>query len=277
MIHKLTDSKYEMIVDYSVKDSLKSFKEEVLDELYKIHQQQGEMPVLYSGGMDSTFILRCLQELGISIRTVSFSFSKDNSDHDCTLVKNKCKKYGVKDPEFFYFEKEKFFNHLFFLVNEKNITYPMPHGYLMDHFLTEIPLRKYHTGLQAEFKYKGGRVMMPPGPVMIKTNHPDRLFTFTSDRTFLSYFKNSLFVNNHKKFNPYIPDRGEDVWFIRDLIYQECFPDMVKEEKLKYPVWRDYLMLPFYNVIEPSLGKRKNYVIPPCYFSGEFLVKMVSS
>ena len=58
---------YNIDIDYSVKDTLKTFKEEVLDELYAQYSLHGNMPVMFSGGMDSTFIVRSLIELGIFV------------------------------------------------------------------------------------------------------------------------------------------------------------------------------------------------------------------
>lgn len=276
MEHILTEDSYEMIVDYSVAGSLKSFKEEVLEELYRVHQQQGEMPLLFSGGMDSTFILRCMQELGVNVRTVSFSFTKDNSDYDCELVKRKCKKYGLSDPEFFYMDEDKFYDHLYFLVNERNVVYPMLHGFFMDHFLTENPSEKFYTGMQGEFKLSKGNIVMPAGPIMVKRNFPNTLYCFTTDRTFLSYFKHPAFVNNFRKQNPYLRGFNEDRWFIRDLIYQDCFPDMEKEDKLIDNNWRNYIKNFYYNSVQPVLALKKSAMIQPCYFSAEFLVNLVN-
>ena len=276
MIHNLTDNNYEMIIDYSVKDSLKSFKEEVLDELYRVHLQQGEMPLLYSGGMDSTLILRSLQELGVKVKTLSFSFTADNSDIECELVKNRCKKYGIENPEFFYFEKNKFFDHINKLRIEENIVYPALHGFLMDYCVRNSQYDQFYCGMHCEYKLSEGKILMPPMPAFFKKLYPNKTFGFTTDRTFLSYFKHPQFIMNYKKDIPKLPFAGEDVWYVRDLIYMDCYPDIersLKNFSAQHNSYRDYITGPFlrnhYTYV--PIG----YKAPqPCVFDPEFLINV---
>ncbi|CAB5222029.1 hypothetical protein UFOVP242_243 [uncultured Caudovirales phage] len=281
MIHNLISiNKYEIKLDYTVKDSLKSFKEEVLDELYRVYKLNGDIPLLYSGGMDSTFILRSLQELGISPRIVSFSFTEDNSDFDCELVKAKCKKYDVRPPEFFYIDGNKIQEHVEYLVEERDIAYPMLHGFFMDYFLSVNKDEKYFTGMSGEFKLKSGKIVLPYGPLMVKQNNPDRLFCFTSDRTFLSYFKHKQFIANYKNPNPLMANGQEDQWYIRDLIYMDCYPDMEREIKNLPNTWRYHITTPFYKNVVPYLTERYPLLYNPrcwitqCEFDPEFLVNL---
>lgn len=281
MIHNLVSiNKYEIKLDYTVVDSLKSFKEEVLDELYRIYKLNGDMPLLYSGGMDSTFILRSLQELGISPRTISFSFTEDNSDFDCELVKAKCKKYDVRPPEFFYIDGNALQDHVRYLVEEKDIAYPMLHGFYMDYFLNTLKYEKFFTGMSGEFKLKNGKVIMPYGPLMVMQNNPGRLFCFTTDRTFLSYFKHEKFIANYKTPNPLTETGAEDQWYIRDLIYMDCYPDMEREVKNLPNPWRDHITTPFYKNVVPYLTERYPLLYNPrcwitqCEFDADFLVNV---
>ena len=264
-----------MIIDYSVKDSLKSFKQEVLDELYRVHLQQGEMPLLFSGGMDGTFILRSLQELGVKVKTLSFSFSKDNDDFECQLVKKRCKQYGIENPEFFYFDDKKFFKHINALRSEKNIVYPAIHGFLMDYCVNDSQYDKFYCGMSCEYKLIQGKIVMPPMPQLFKKYNPNKTFGFTTDRTFLSYFKHPLFVSNYKKSNPPMYDGSEDKWYVRDLIYMDCFPDIERSTKNFTDIWtsRNHIAIPFI--------EHKKYYMPPSYeaptpsvFDPEFLVNV---
>jgi hypothetical protein len=273
----ITINEYKINLDYSVVNSLKPFKEEVLDELYDTHKLQGEMPVLFSGGMDSTFIVRSLMELGLRPRTVSFSFSKNNDDYECELAKSKCKKYGLVPPEFFYFDKESFFNHLDYLVNVKNIAYPILHGYFMDFFLKSYKYDKFYSGISCEYRIKNNKVFMHSGPVLVKQNNPNQLYGFTTDRTFLSYFKNKIFRDNYKKTLPLLlPPYHTDLWHVRDLIYMDCYPDMNKEHKDVPNPWRDYLKVPFYTEILPHIEQKFPliYGIKPWDMDLDFLVNL---
>jgi hypothetical protein len=276
----ITVNEYKINLDYSVVNSLKPFKEEVLDELYNTHKLHGEMPVLFSGGMDSTFIVRSLMELGLRPRTISFSFSKNNDDYDCELAKNKCKKYGLPPPEFFYMDERGFFDHLEYLFIVRNTAYPMMHGYFMDYFLKSNKYSKFYSGLSCEYKLKDNKVYMPPGPVLIKQNNPNQVYGFTTDRTFLSYFKNEIFKDNYKKPIPLLSDGSSDAWYIRDLIYMDCYPDMNKERKEAQADWRKYIVIPFWDEIFPLIEHRfpliynSNFNIKPCEFDIDFLVNL---
>lgn len=272
MIYNLTDTKYEIILDYSVKDNLKSFKEEVLDELYRVHQQQGEMPILYSGGMDGTFILRSLQELGVKIKTLSFSFTKDNSDHECLLVKERCRRYGIKTPEFFYFDKDDFISYAEYINQNKNIYYPSMHGFLMDYCVNNSPYNSFYCGMSCEYKLIQGKIVMPALPFIFKKNNPNKTFGFTNDKTFLSYFKHPLFMSNYKNDNPLLDDGMEDKWYVRDLIYMDCYPDIKRSLKNISAIWpsRDHITSVFSTKI-----CNHNFIKPASMvFDPEFLVNV---
>lgn len=235
MIHQILNiNEYKINIDYTVEKTLKPFKEEVLDHLYKLYRTNGELPLLFSGGMDSTFILRSLVELGIKPRTLSFSFTKEpDEDKDCVLVKSLCKKYGVPEPEFFFIEENSFFEYASYLIHEKNIGYPMLHGYYMNYLLDSIPHQQFSTGMGSEFKLKNNVITLPIGPQLVKQNNPYRLFDFASSQTFLSYINHEQFLLNYK-----IPlselqeiDGRVDLWYIRDLIYSSCYSDIVIRKK----------------------------------------------
>ena len=281
MIHNIISiNKYDVQLDLSVKNNLKSFKEEVLDELYRIFKIEGDIPVLFSGGMDSTFILRSLLELGLKPRTVTLSFTKDNSDFDCELAKQKCKKYGLASPEFFYMDDKKFFQHLEHLLEVRDIAYPMLHGFFMDYFLNTNKYDKFYCGMQNEYRLKDNKIYLNPGPYMVKVYNPDRLYNYTTDRTFLSYFKHKQFLNNYKQPQPRLSDGTEDMWYIRDLIYMDCYPDIPREVKELPNPWRNYIKMPFIENVLPYLTEKYPHfynprsLLQPCTFSADFLANL---
>lgn len=273
-------NEYKIELDYSVLGTLKSFKEEVLDELHNLNKLHGEMPVLFSGGMDSTFIIRSLMELGLKPKTISFSFSKNNDDYECELVKSKCKKYGLEPPEFFHIDKKAFFDHLDYLLRERDTAYPMLHGFFMDYFLKSNKHGRFYSGINCEFKLMNGKVYMPPGPILVRQNNPGQLYGFATDRTFLSYFKEKIFVDNYKKPFPMLNGDRVDSWYVRDLIYMDCYPDMDREPKDIPNPWRAHIKEPFYNEVVPYLKNRFPLLyhdkvgIKPCEFDLDFLVNL---
>lgn len=258
---------YNIDIDYSVKDTLKTFKEEVLDELYAQYSLHGNMPVMFSGGMDSTFIVRSLIELGIKPKTSSFSFSTDNSDYESQLVKRRCAEHGLDDPEFIYIDCDGFTNHCRYLNEERNIKYSSLHGYLVDYFLSKTGDIKFMSGMSCEYKIRDNNIIMLSLPYTVKRNNPDRVFGFSTDRTFLSYFKHKQFIDNYKKKIPKILNRNTDMWFVRDLIYMDCYPDITKEVKDVEESQRDYLIPTFKSLPRPE-------PVAYCKFDPDYLVNL---
>jgi hypothetical protein len=216
-----------MHLDYSVEDNLKTFKEEVLDALNLAHKDFNVSDQMFSGGMDSTFILRSLLELGINPKLHTISFSKDQTDYDSLRVKDQCKKFGVKEPEFFYIDRDEFYKHVDFLTYGKRIAFPTLHCYYVDYFLSRMEMedKKFFCGMSCEYRSSNGFITMNVAPPVIKYYNPNRLYGFESSRTFLSYVNDEIFKNNFLKQNPTI-DYGENIWWIRDLIYNNCYPEI---------------------------------------------------
>jgi hypothetical protein len=198
-----------------------------LNSLYKVH---GDIPLLLSGGMDSTFMLRSLIELGIKPRTITFSFSENNDSYECELVKKLYKKYDFYEPEFFYVDLNKLINFCGDLISNSNEAYPMLHGFVVHYFLKDTFKDKFLTGMGSEYKLittfsNKSYIKMPYGPQQVKKNNPDRLFNFTTSRTFLSYLRHEKFLSNFKK--P-VPEeyQSPDEFYIRDQIYLDCYADI---------------------------------------------------
>jgi len=199
MFHQIINiNEYIIRIDYTVEKTLKTFKEEVLDQLYSTYKLNGDIPLLFSGGMDSTFLLRSLLELGIKPRTLTMSFSKDHDTHDCNLVRERCKQYGLGDPDFLYIEEDAFFEHVRHLIFDKSIAYPMLHGFYISYILNTYSNVKFFTGMGSEFKLFDNLIKMPVGPQLVKQNNPNRLYDFATSRTFLSYLNHEQFDIDYK-------------------------------------------------------------------------------
>jgi hypothetical protein len=222
MKHELRPDEYRVELDYSVEANLKSFKEEVLNTLNQHYQNFGITDQMFSGGMDSTFILKSLQVLGLSPHLHTMSFSKDNTDYGALLAKAQCKKFGVKEPEFFYVDKDDFLNHVNFITYEKKIGYPSPHCYYMDYYASKMGNKKLFFGM-CEYRTSKGVVTLNKAIHAVKEGVPNRFYGFESSETFLAFVNNTIFKRNYLKDNPFEMGR-ENIWHVRDLIYSNCYP-----------------------------------------------------
>jgi hypothetical protein len=224
--HRVEDNEFKIDIDFTVEQDLKTFKEEVMDYVYILHKTHGIRNLLFSGGNDSTFLLQVLLELGITPDLLTLSFDPTFNNKVCSRAKEVCKSLSLKEPEFFFTDYKKIYEHASYIINEKNIAYPMVHAFNIDYVLNVYKDIKFLSGMGSEFKFDGAQVRLPPGPWLVKQNNPGRLYDFTSSRTFLSYINHELFVANYTKpvkringglFGP------KDEWYIRDLIYNDCY------------------------------------------------------
>jgi hypothetical protein len=219
-------NEYRLHLDYSVEEGLKPFKEEVLDTLNCVHKDFDIESQMFSGGMDSTFILRSLLELGLTPRLHTLRLAKDQTDYESLREKDQCKKFGIKEPEFFYIDKYDLFKHIDILTYEKKIAFPTLHCYYVDYFLSKMGEEKFFCGMSCEYKTSKGFITMNVAPPAIKHFNPNRLYGFDSSKTFLSYVNNPIFKQNYLKENPIIDGYGENIWHIRDLIYKDCYSEI---------------------------------------------------
>jgi len=246
MKHELVLDEYQVEIDYSVEGNLKSFKEEVLNTLNQHHQNFGITDQMFSGGMDSVFILRSLQELGLSPTLHTMSFSKDNTDYGALLAKAQCKKFGAKEPDFFYVDKDDFLKHVNFVTYEKKIAYPTLHCYYMDYYASKMGDKKLFFGM-CEYRTSNGIVILNNVIQEVKEGSPNRFYGFESSETFLAFVNNPIFKLNYLKDNG--PAKfGENIWRVRDLVYTNCYPEIE---------------------VIPKSNHNDNYITTP--FCGEFL------
>ena len=229
MIHQIVNiNEFRIEFDYAVEKDLKSFKEEVLQTIHAQYIMNGNMPLLYSGGMDSTFMLRTLLELGIKpdLRTITFSSNRD--DYECELTKKRCRQYGLKLPEYVYIDYDAIMEHSYNLIMERDIAYPFIHGYYIQYLLDIFKHEKFFSGMGSEFKLYDNQIKFMYPPKLVMQHNPDRLFEFSTSRTFLSYINDPVFTNNYKK--P-VPENHRKDLYIRDQIYTNCYPDIFLEHK----------------------------------------------
>ena len=251
MKHELGPDEYRVELDYSVEANLKSFKEEVLNTLNQHHQNFGITDQMFSGGMDSTFILRALQELGLSPHLHTISFSKDNTDYGALLAKAQCKKFGAKEPEFFYLDRDDFLKHVNFVTYEKKIGYSTVHCYYMDYYATKTGDKKLFFGM-CEYRTSKGIVTLNNAIQAVKEGSPNKFYGFESSETFLAFVNNPIFKLNYLKDNPFAKF-GENIWWVRDLVYTNCYPEIEIIPKNNHD--DAYITTPFCSEFFPTIEK----------------------
>lgn len=251
MKHELMLDEYQVAIDYSVEGNLKSFKEEVLNTLNQHYQNFGITDQMFSGGMDSVFILRSLQELGLNPHLHTISFLKDQTDYDSLQAKDQCKKFGAKEPEFFYVDKDDFLKHVNFVTYEKKIAYPTLHCYYMDYYASKMGDKKLFFGM-CEYRTCNGIVILNNVIQEVKEGNPNKFYGFESSETFLAFINNPIFKSNYLKNNSISMGRN-DIWLVRDLVYTDCYPQM--QIIPKRPHTDEYISTPFCSEYLPTIMK----------------------
>lgn len=220
-------NEYRVELDYSVEENLKSFKEEVLNQLYKHHKESSVDTLLFSGGMDSSLILRGLQELGINPKLYTLSHSKDGMDHAPLLARARCKQFGAKEPEVLHIDKDDLFKHIDNLTYKEGIAYPTTGAYTMDYALSKMGDIKLFCGMSCEYRcYSDGIIKLHLGPPFLRATRPNRFYGFDSSETFLAFVNHPIFKANYLNPIPSIKPYGDNVWYIRDLIYSDAYPEL---------------------------------------------------
>lgn len=102
-------SKYELKFTPTIKQPVKSYKEELLANTRLIRDSFSEpFDLLFSGGVDSEVILRCNLELGIPINVYIFKYEDDRNLPDVTNALRICNELNVK-PTVIDFNLKSFF------------------------------------------------------------------------------------------------------------------------------------------------------------------------
>lgn len=229
---------YKVDLDYSVEADLKSFKEETLNHVYSLYKEHGTS-LLLSGGNDSMFILRALKELDITPDIVTFSFNKNTLGNEYKKLYDTCAKFNINKPDLIYINFKEIYEYINYLTDVRNIYYPILHGYVMDYFLNTQSKSKFLSGMGSEYReqeHNRDYLKFAVGPFLVKNNNPNRIFDITSSRTFLSYINTDICKLHYSKPVSYLKmihnsTPRPNIWYIRDLIYNNCFPDLNLPDK----------------------------------------------
>lgn len=241
MKHKLIHiSEYKIEIDYSIEKNLKSFKEEMLDYLSEKCKTDKKIYLLLSGGMDSQMLAHCLRELDVDFEAVTYCFSPNFTDYDSILSTKIAKDFGIKQNKI-YLEKQSFFNHINNLA-KKEVVYQVLNNYYVDYAIHNNGDGIYISGAASEFKVEGNKIPIPFNALLVHLNNQN-FFNFTTERIFLSYINDEIFINEYMKHS--------DPLAVRDMIYTKYFPN-IKKEKKTWPE-DEYLREDFHNIAKKNL------------------------
>jgi len=265
--HTLEKFYFDIEFDYSVLDTIKPYKEEVCDYLKHLYNNQKEITLLFSGGMDSRFLARCMIDLKIPFTAYTYVFSENNTDYDSLVSTEFCKQYNIQQEKL-YIDANKLFNYMFFL-KEKSIVIQSLNPYYSLYAMQEKINTGYEgcflTGGCSEVRNEEGAIFLPHGFYTLLRMYPNKIFNFTTDRIFFSYMLTDIFKNNYK-------DRSIDWTSIRDQIYINCYSDLKRIEKQRPD--DEYISNPFDETILPQLRSNCNDVIEaePYFFDAHYFL-----
>lgn len=210
--------------DLSLKDKVKSFKEEVLDHVKRITDKHDEVYLLLSGGMDSRFLALILLELGVDFTAITFSFDPNYNENDVFISKSFTKKYNIKH-EIFYLSQEEFAGCVDF-YGGKNFFINIMHAYNI--FCTvhryNKPKCAFLSGACSEFKIENKKISLGHWVEFVKKIHPN-FYNFTTERIFLSYLNEKIIRENWE--NKYV----SSPFYLRNLVYTNIYPELDTNEK----------------------------------------------
>jgi hypothetical protein len=241
MIHKFINiNEYQVEIDYSVEKNLKSFKEEMLDYLSEKCKTYKKIYLLLSGGMDSQMLAHCLRELNVDFEAVTYCFNPNFTDYDSVLSSKVAKQLDIKHNKI-YLNKEQLFEHIEKLA-KKEIVYPVLNNYYLDYAMNKNGEGIYISGACSEFKIQDNQISIHFNILSVHQNNKN-IFNFTTERIFLSYINDEIFINEYQKHS--------DPFAVREKIYAKYFPN-IKIEKKTWPE-DEYIREDFYDIIKPNL------------------------
>jgi hypothetical protein len=252
--------------DESVDESLKSFKEEVIDHILQVTNKK-DVILLFSGGNDSRFVARTLMEINVPFRAITTCFKQDFTDYDSIVSQQFCLSNHI-EQERIYVNRRNFFEEVKHLALHKRMVYPA----LVCYYIQTVIEKErnagfdgvFLTGCGSEFKigsvYKvcdDIKLFLRHHPYILMENNLGVLYNFTTDRTFFSYIRNEHFIQNYKT--------SKDGFDIRDKIYQDCYPDLKLEKKT--PAEDLYLQEYYDDKIVPYLKHLNPYPFITDYYT----------
>jgi hypothetical protein len=245
--HITADNKFECSLDYSLRGTTKSFKEEVADHFKRIVEDHDQVYLLFSGGMDSRFIALILLELGIDFTAITYAFSPNFDDYDSRASKDFSKRHGFKH-ELFNLELEEVRSCIEYHY-EKGLSFPGLNFYYILSTLRRYnqPNSVFLTGAASEFLIQNKKITKGWLIAALQTAYPN-IRNFTTDRILFSYLD-----------EPIIKDNWQDLslgrFYLRNKVYGSIYPDKLKSLKKRGPDHQH--MVDFFEVVKEKYNEEK--------------------
>lgn len=218
--HITADNKFECSLDYSLRGTTKSFKEEVADHFKNIVKDYGQIYLLFSGGMDSRFLALLLLELEIDFIAITYAFSSRYDDYDSRVSKDFSKRHGFKHELFNIgsFDTwscvEKYY--------EKGLV-----SHNLNSYYILLALQKYDkpncvflTGAASEFLIQNKKIDLRWFLPVYQTIHPN-IHNFTTDKILFSYLDEPIIKDNWQ-------DESLGRFDLRNRLYTSIYPDKLE-------------------------------------------------
>ena len=245
--HITADNKFECSLDYSLRGTTKSFKEEVADHFKRIVEDHDQVYLLFSGGMDSRFIALILLELGIDFTAITYAFSPNFDDYDSRASKDFSKRHGFKH-ELFNLELEEVRSCIEYHY-EKGLSFPGLNFYYILSTLRRYnqPNSVFLTGAASEFLIQNKKITKGWLIAALQTAYPN-IRNFTTDRILFSYLD-----------EPIIKDNWQDLslgrFYLRNKVYGSIYPDKLKSLKKRGPDHQH--MVDFFEIVKEKYNEEK--------------------
>lgn len=212
--------------DYTQDNNLKSFKEEVKDNVASGCQGKNNIILLFSGGMDSCFLALTLKELGITFKAITYTGFAKLVNTDTIDSIEFCKTHNI-NQEIVYISSDEL---VAFAISKKNnnIYRFAINQYLIDMIMEKYPDSFFVGGVGFELKHVEENLAIN-WPVEFLNENQNKFLSCMSDRAFFAYINNPIIKNNYRN----IPNIGKQAQFmLRGRIYSEAYPEIFNSGKI---------------------------------------------
>jgi hypothetical protein len=247
--HITADNKFECSLDYSLRGTTKSYKEEVTDHIKSVVEGRDHVYLLFSGGMDSRFLALLLLEMGIDFTAITFSSSSMYDDYDSYVSKDFSKRHAFKH-ELFNIGSFDVWSCAERYYEQKEISFVFLHAYYIFLAIEKYnkPNSVFLTGAGAEFRIKDKKIKKNFLISMLQVVYPN-IYNFISDRILFSYFDEPIIKDNWQ-------DESSYTQYYRDKLYNSIYPDkleIIEKSTSNHTPKSDY----FYKMVNEKYGEEE--------------------
>ena len=219
-------NRFDCELDYSLRDKVKTFKEEMVDHLkYVVEKHEGgEIYLLLSGGMDSRLLGLVLLDIGVKFTAVTYGYDLYFKDVDSVSSIEFAKEHGIKH-EIFYLDLSEVMDTIY-KYNQIDFFMPILNTYYILSAVNRYykPNCAFITGAGSEPKITDGKIPIAYNAEKLKQLHTF-IYNFTTDRILFSFANDPIVKEN---WNNKLFDKFD----VRNMVYQKAYPSLKLIEKV---------------------------------------------